>query len=192
LTTVAGGTSTFTPTATATPTTVVSSEVLFADFDDGNAGNKFGGWTYVSCDSANIYGDGVTASGGGYDGTGYAYHVTITTAASINYCNIESQLSANGATVVDLSGYTGIKFWAKGTGNFKYFIADTTAYDPPTYNFTVSSTWTEYIVVFSTMTRGGWGTQTVAQLLAASKVVDWAPTDASSSVELYLDNIRFY
>ncbi|MCE5300052.1 MAG: hypothetical protein LLG37_04160 [Spirochaetia bacterium] len=186
-----GLTSTDTPTATVT-TTTDAAEVMFADFEAANAGNNRGGWTYVSCDAAQIYGDSITASGGGYGGTGYAYRVTITTADTIVYCNIESQLSENAATAVDISGYSGIKFWAKGTGSFKFMIPDAIDWDTPSYTFTLNSVWTEYTVVFLTMTRGGWGTLTIPQLLATCKVLDWAPAAISSTYDIYIDNIRFY
>jgi hypothetical protein len=124
------------------------------------------------------------------------------TAGSTNYCasmtgNIASggyggmgtNLSPAANTGVDLTGYTGVEFYAKGSGNYWFQLTQPSITGSPYgYAFTATSTWTKITVYFATnlsQRYGGPDALTLNSIIA----LQWA-NNANGAMDLQIDDIK--
>jgi O-glycosyl hydrolase len=179
-------TPTFTPTITPIP-----ASILLDDCEDGNNTNNLGGawYNYVS-DTSTIIPDPFVMTSPGM-------------AASSNYCasmkgNIATgswggtgtNLNAGG-TGVDLTGYTGVEFYAKGNGSYWFQLTQSTitgSYFGMSVDVASTTVWTKYTVLFAanlTQRYGGPGTLTLNDIIA----LQWA-SNANGAMDLQIDNVK--
>lgn len=183
-------TRTFTPTASPT-FTVTPASILLDDCEDGNNTNNWGGawYNYVSNTSTILPNPYVMTAPGMAGSANYCMSMTGNIAAGA-YGGTGTNLNSGG-TGVDLTGYTGVEFYAKGTGNYWFQLtqsAITGSYFGR--NIAVSSTtaWTKFTVMFATdLTQryGGPGTLTLNAIIA----LQWA-NNADGAMNLQVDDIR--
>jgi len=176
------------PTATSTNTQSAPAG-LIDDCEDGDNTNKWGGYWYTYSDAEGNGGSSwilppsatFAMTSGGYSSS-YAVRVSGQVKAGYNYpfAGIGTQFDANGGcpncTKKDISSYTGVRFWIKGsldaTLNLHVILPYTGAcgttscnslsgYNDFRYTITssVTSTWQQVQIPFSSFTnQGTWGT----------------------------------
>jgi hypothetical protein len=111
-----------------------------------------------------------------------------------------------GPAYLNISAYTGIKFWAKGDGQayiIKIPLTDdcntsVTGYDDYAYTFTApSANWTQVIIPFTAFTVNTWGSPpaNIGVVLASARALQWctpANMSADLTADLWVDDIQFY
>jgi sialate O-acetylesterase len=133
-----------------------SSPVRISDFDDGTARTATGGeWTYSWADSPGAAFELVAPGRGG---KGYAARVAGTldgVSSSRLQANFHADLSA-----ADMSAFAGIRFWARGNGQFQLQILQPTISDWDNYaaeTMQATEDWKQVTVWFKDLKQAGWG-----------------------------------
>jgi sialate O-acetylesterase len=133
-----------------------SSPVRISDFDDGTARTATGGeWTYSWADSPGAAFELVAPGRGG---KGYAARVAGTldgVSSSRLQANFHADLSA-----ADMSAFAGIRFWARGNGQFQLQILQPTISDWDNYaaeTMQAAEDWKQVTVWFKDLKQAGWG-----------------------------------
>jgi hypothetical protein len=148
------------------PCTGVLTEIPIDDFEDGDTRAShpgFGSW-YVNADSATTYTPTPFAiSAHGALGSGRAAHL----AASLAYADssfVMLALGAAQATGIDLTGYVGIGFSARGVGRLRASLGTTdmdavSDWDRPGKVYDLTPTWRRYTLRFDDpdFRQAGWG-----------------------------------
>jgi len=217
------GTPTPTPVVTATPTfTVTPTQAPLCQVDtmaSCSNTNIWGGYWYTYNDS----GDGGTSSvwpiqgstfvmsspgyGGGADCAAQMTGV-VTTVYSAGFIGMGTKLNSIAGSpnfeATDLSGATGIRFYAKGDGSIyqvKLPYTDSGGNELDGYNnyavtFTASASgWTLITVPFASMTQAtGWGTIVpLLSVLQNAKDIQWqSDTRPLANADLWIDNLEIY
>ncbi len=128
----------------------------FSNFDDGTARDSLGGYWGYSWDSAPGASFRLVSPGRG-DG-GYAAQV----AGAIDASD-DSRLAARfhvDDSPVDLSSYTGFRFWVRGNGSFRVRTLQPTITDWDDYSSPVvkaTAEWKPVVIKFSDLRQEGWG-----------------------------------
>jgi hypothetical protein len=137
------------PTTGAKPT-------KFSDFDDGSARNALGGYFSYNFRDAPQTSFELTAPGRG--GHGYAAYVTGQFDASDD-SRLVVRFQADGSAV-DLATYSGIRFWVRGDGQFRYRSLQPSITDWDDYSTNLlpaSSDWAPVTIWFHDLRQDGWG-----------------------------------
>lgn len=101
-------------------------------------------------------------------------------------------------TPVDISGYAGIEFWAKGDGKpYLLRVLSTTVkdYDYHYFNFTSERAWKKYRVPFSSLQQFPWGEKIAwsGKDITALMFTNYsAPGEEPGAIELFLDEVQLY
>ena len=129
---------------------------LLSNFDDGTARNSFGGyWYYDERAAPDTVFDLVPP---GYLGKGFAAHVSGRIDASDDsrlWMRFHPDL-----TPADLTAYSGVRFWARGTGTFRFRSLQPTISDWDDYASEALHTslgWTPITIMFRDIHQEGWG-----------------------------------
>src|SRR5580658_2045187 len=129
---------------------------VFSNFDDGASRNTMGGeWSYDWQDAPETSFDLVAP---GHGGAGFAARVAGKMDASDDSRLIAHFNPDNSA--VDLSSYTGIRFWVRGDGSFHLRTLQPTITDVDDYGtplFQASSGWKPVVILFRDLRQEGWG-----------------------------------
>ena len=179
---------TFTPTSTATP-----SSVLLDDMEDGNNNNNWGGgWYSYSGTGTTITPKPFTMTAGGMTGSA-AYRAQIV-ATVADYAGVGTNLNA-AQTGVDLTSYVAVEFWVKGNGGnywFHFTQADITSGDYYGVAFTAPATWTKVTVNIDQASLGkrGFGTETGAFTKNAVVALQWT-SNGNGALDIQVDNVAF-
>jgi sialate O-acetylesterase len=127
-----------------------------SDFDDGSARNALGGYfSYNFRDSPEASFELAAPGRGGH---GYAAHVTGHLDASDD-SRLSVRFQADGSPV-DLSAYSGIRFWVRGNGMFRFRSLQSTITDWDDYSTSLlraSSDWAPITIWFRDLRQEGWG-----------------------------------
>ena len=216
--TITPGGPTNTPTYTVTLTPTVE-EVLIDNCEDNNAQNLWGGYWYTYYDPRStvtpVNGNFVMTAGGA-DSPAYAARylgyiapvITPTPSGSeiYSYVGLGTSLDVNAGSPtcarVDISSYSGIKFYAKGDGN-SYRIAF--AYTDGSCNsmtgdnnygfiFTAPASWTQFTIPFTSLTQdSGWGTAVLLiDALRDVSDIQWQTDFRDGTFELWIDDLALY
>jgi|GEM_PF-1258617 len=199
-----------TPTATTPPT-----GQLLDDFEDYspyyNTQNNWGGYwyTYKAGGTAAITfpsGNHVTMTAGGPTGSTYYARLQGTIGGGTDYpcVGIGTELAEDATTLgitVDVSGFTGIRFWVKGNGTNAYCLrlmpisTINTGYNDFKYTFIPPATWTQVAIPFTDFTQEtGWGTVVAKNTVLASlqKLNFQTQNLLNVTVDFCIDNVEFY
>jgi glucuronoarabinoxylan endo-1,4-beta-xylanase len=188
-----GNSGTVPTTPTNTPTlTPVPCSVMLDDCEDGNTANNWGGswYNYVSNTSTILPSPFVMTAPGMTGSSNYCASMTGNIAAGA-YGGMGCNLNSAG-TGVDLTGYTGVEFYAKGTGSYWFQLTQSTitgSYFGYAVNVSSTTNWTKFTVNFPadlTQRYGGPGTLTLNSIIA----LQWA-SNANGAMDLQIDNIKF-
>jgi sialate O-acetylesterase len=128
----------------------------FSDFDDGSARNALGG--YFTYDFHDAPETSFELSAPGRGGHGYAARVTGQLDASDD-SRLTVRFQADGSRV-DLSAYSGLRFWVRGNGQFRFRSLQPTITDWDDYSTSllpVSSDWSPVTIWFRDLRQEGWG-----------------------------------
>ena len=129
---------------------------IFSTFDDATSRTTMGGvWSYSWQDGPETSFDLVAPGRGG---TGFAARVAGRMDGSDDSRLTERFKPDN--SPVDLSSYTGIRFWVRGDGSFQVRTLQPTISDWDNYGtplFQASSDWKPVIVLFRDLRQEGWG-----------------------------------
>jgi len=127
----------------------------FSNFDDRTTRTSTGGdWTY---NWEAVPESTFELVSPGHDGTGYAARVT-GTLDGIEFPHLTATFDSN-STPVDMSGYEGISFWARGSGSFQFQVLQPTITDTDNYGLGTkfaTSDWKQVTVRFSELRQAGW------------------------------------
>jgi sialate O-acetylesterase len=130
--------------------------LVLSDFDNGNAGNSFGGyWSYDAKDTPETL---FELSSPGRLEKGFAAHVAGKVDASDDArlrMRFHPDLSA-----VDLSAYAAVRFWVRGSGMFRFRSLQPTINDWDDYSSTLlpaSREWSPVTIWFRDLHQDGWG-----------------------------------
>lgn len=211
------------PTPTFTNTQSVPAGMI-DNCEDGDNANLWGGYWYTYND-AN---DGGTSwiwpestsfsmSSPGYSSS-YAVHVSGATGSSPTYAfaGVGTQLNANAGCPncqkTDISSYTGVRFWIKGTksptmnvfvklpytGNCSGSVCQQLD-DYDTYQFTIpaanfDNSWHQVSIPFSSFTREGWGTTPVTRetVLQNASEIQFQFKNPNCSFDAWIDDVELY
>jgi len=180
----ATGTPTVSPTGTATPISF-----LLDDMEDGdNQNNWGGGWYSYAGGSSTVNPDPFVMTAGGMEGSAN-YRAAIS--GTINdYGGMGTNLDSSG-DAVDLSGYTGVEFYARGNGGTYWFqftqpsIADGDFYGRA---FTAPADWTKVTILFSEIGQRGFGSAADFTQNAVA-AIQWA-SNANGALDIQVDDVR--
>ncbi|MDY7012833.1 MAG: CIA30 family protein [Cyanobacteriota bacterium] len=178
---------------------------LIDTLEDGDRFNQWGG-TWFTYDDRNqggnskIVPEGYSAfqpQSGGAEGSSLAARMTgkVTTTYENSFIGMGTDLN-NPNDPVNIRGFNGIEFWAKGDGKtyrFKLRSPATADYDDYGYNISPTPEWKLYRIPFEQLKQEGWG-QAVDRETALSEVISvtWQTLGRPhNSVELAVDNIKF-
>lgn len=236
----AGNTATFTstptttntpggPTATATATGAQTG--LLDDCEDGDNMNKWNGAWYTYDDTSNSGGSSwiwppaatLSMSPGGYNSS-YALHVSGQVKAGYAYpfAGVGTQFSGTAGCPncdkTNISTYTGVKFWIKGSVDATLGVHVILPYTGPcgsgscnslsgyndfryTITSSISGTWTQVTIPFSNFTtQSGWGTPPanidIVKAAAAELQFQVKGPDSYAgpglNFDLWIDNLELY
>ena len=127
-----------------------------SNFDDGTAGDVFGGYWYYDLKAAPETAFGLSAPG--YLDRGFAAHVGGRIDASDDsrlWLRFHQDL-----TPVDLSSYDAIRFWVRGHGMFRFRSLQSTITDWDDYSadlLQASADWKPITIKFRDLHQEGWG-----------------------------------
>jgi len=200
---------TSTPTPTVTNTQLPKPPELIEDFEDGDTRiivqqGRNGGW-YDIGDGTGTQTKGVVT--GGKDSV-YAMHYYgsgfTNWGSGIGFNFIDPQ--GGSSQPYDASMYQGIKFWAKIESGSSAAIrvvlpnsqthpdgglCGTNCWDHFGLDFTLTTTWQQYTLPFSSLTQQGWGTQ--FSVFDVSTIYDMEFRHSQNvSYNVWIDNIEFY
>jgi sialate O-acetylesterase len=160
----------------------------FSNFDDGTSRNSLGGYWAYSWDGAPETSFRLVSPGRG--NAGYAAQV----AGAIDASD-DSRLTARfhvDDSSVDLSSYSGLRFWAHGKGSFRVRTLQPTITDWDDYSSPVmqaTADWKPVVIKFSDLHQEGWGVVKELTLASLSGFVIESMPDAGfpdlHSSELY-------
>ncbi len=169
--------------------------LLVDDFEDGDATNALGGpWMGFSDGYSTSTGFGL---GTGRD-SGHAGHLafTVRAGAAYPYVGLATYLRPDSATTgIDLGGYEGLRFWARGNGTFSCQVATSrTAAESNHFGAVLIPTpdWRRIEIPFASLVAANWGS-----------VQPWDPTTVyalqwvgqdpiGTSDELFIDDLELY
>lgn len=170
--------------------------MLVADFDDGNATTTVGSKWYKISD--RIAGGSSTAEyaiiDGGAARTKKALRMTGRLTADFQYgpfAGIGTLIDKDGK---DLSGYTGLRFYARGDGGtYRVSIPSAAVKDHNEYGkeFTAGNTWRLVSIPFAQLRQGDWGHQT-KWTGRDVRGIEFTANGAPRSFQLDIDQISFY
>lgn len=129
---------------------------LLSDFDDGTARDAFGGYWYYDLKAAPDTAFDLTAPG--YLHRGFSAHVSGRLDASD-----DSRLWLRfheDSSPMDLSKYSGVRFWVRGHGMFRFHSLQPTINDWDNYSSELlhaSADWTQITIWFHDLHQEGWG-----------------------------------
>ncbi len=214
------------PTAIPTNTQSIPAGMI-DNCEDGNNENLWGGYWYTYNDagdggSSTIWpaaGGYVSMTAGGYNSS-YALRVYGSTGSTPTYAfaGVGTQLNPNagcpGCQKSNISSYTGIKFWIKGTksGSMvmnvilpytgscdvnKNVCQNLAAYDDFKYsvpNANFDNTWHQVTIPFSNFTTDGWGSPpaNIGIVKAAASEIQFQFKGPNSTFDVYIDDIELY
>jgi hypothetical protein len=168
----------------------------FDDFGPSITTNQYGlngTWftvTMTGGDPAGFYSDSP-----GYDGTGYALHLT-GSATCANYgIKLMTTLSGPPYVYPDIRGMTGIRFYAKDTwaGSYVFTVQSTrTPWYDYEYTFAVNSSWTQVNIPFSKLTQQIPDEVTLSTALSEASHFVWRNAACPQEIDLWLDHIEVY
>ncbi len=128
----------------------------FSSFDDGSARNALGGyWSYDLRWAPESTFELVSPGRGG---SGFAAQVSGLLDASDD-ARLTARFQPDGSPV-DLSAYSGIRFWARGNGSFRFRTSEPAITDADDYAATLihaSADWTPITIWFRDLRQEGWG-----------------------------------
>ncbi|MGD2182664.1 CIA30 family protein [Lusitaniella coriacea] len=193
------------PTTSKQSSAANRSTPLIDNLEDGDRFNQWGG-TWFTYDDRNQGGDSkVVPEGysafrpqpGGAENSSLAARMTgtVTTTYENSFIGMGTDLN-NPNNPVDIRGYNGIEFWAKGDGKtyrFKLRSPATADYDDYGYNIAPTPQWKRYEISFEQLEQEGWG-QPAEREAALSEIISitWQTLDRPhDSIELAIDNIKF-
>ena len=129
---------------------------VFSDFNDGESHNTMGGlWTY---DWPSAPGSEFDLLHPGRDGSGYAAHVSGQLAVP-DVGLLNSSFSPDGSAA-DLSPYSGITFYYRGDGYFRYRSRQPSIFDYDDYRSPLvhaTADWQQATILFKDLRQDGWG-----------------------------------
>ena len=128
----------------------------FADFEDGSARNALGGYFSYSFRDAPQTSFELAVPGRG--GHGYAARVSGQLDASDDP-RLTARYRPDGSPV-DLSAYSGVRFWARGKGQFRFRSLQPTITDWDDYSTSLlpaSPDWAPVTIWFHDLRQEGWG-----------------------------------
>lgn len=139
------------------PATGSSAEpVALSDFDNGLTSTSTGGvWTYGWKNAPQTAFRVVSP---GRDGTGYAIRVS-GHIAELDDARLHASFKQRNETA-DLSAYSGVRFWARGEGEFRLQALQPTIIDTDNYEsatFKATPDWKAVTVWFKDLKQEGWG-----------------------------------
>lgn len=141
------------------PTHAGDAPKVFSDFDDGSSQTSTAGyWTFDWPDEPDATFD-LAAPGRG--GSGYAARVTGHFDGT-HFPHLEAVFSPN-ATPTDLSAYSGVRFWVRGSGAYQFQTLQPTITDADNYSTAImqaSSEWKQVTIHFADLKQAGWGVWT--------------------------------
>ncbi len=192
-------TDTPTPTRTFTPAptnTSVPISGMIDDFSDCDGVNVFSGPWFSYGASGNTFTDPpITITPGYAGGSDCAIKIEGQTSASCDYgvCLSNALLAGQ---VADLSGNTGISFYAKGNGTYKVLIISPaiTDYNNYQYTFNISSSWQQFNIPFSSFTQS-WAPQVpvpISDVLKRTTHIAFGQTTCGVTFELVVDELQTY
>jgi len=211
------------PTPTFTNTQSVPAGMI-DNCEDGDNANLWGGYWYTYNDANDggtswIWPESSTfaMSSPGYN-SHYAVHVSGATGASPSYAfaGVGTQFNANGGCPncqkTDISTYTGVRFWIKGTksATMNAYVKlpytgtcsgsvcqqldnyDTYQYAIPAANF--DNSWHQVSVPFSSFAREGWGTTpvTLTTVLQNASEIQFQFKNPNCSFDVWIDDLELY
>lgn len=165
----------------------------FDDFEAKSQTNLLGGaWTQFA-DASSIhtpvqaidFAVGYASSSCGH--FGYA----LGSGTSYPYAGVATGLDAAGGAV-DLSDYVGVRFWAKGAGNFVFAVGTTTTMaESNHYGASLLPTldWAQYQFRFSDLSQT-WGTKSTFDAKSCTLLQWTASGTAGDAGELFLDDVE--
>jgi hypothetical protein len=139
----------------------------FSNFDDGTARNSLGGYWGYSWDSAPEASFRLISPGRG--NFGYTAQVAGEIDASDD-SRLASRFRVDDSPV-DLSAYTGFRFWVRGNGSFRVRTLQPTITDWDDYSSPVvkaTAEWEPVVIKFSDLRQEGWGVVKELTLAALS------------------------
>jgi sialate O-acetylesterase len=129
---------------------------LLTDFHDGSSQTSTGGyWTFDWPDEPDATFDLVAP---GRRGFGYAARVTGHFDGT-QFPHLNAVFSAN-ATPIDLSAFSGVRFWVRGNGQFQFQTIQPTIVDADNYStgfLQADSEWKQLTIQFADLKQAGWG-----------------------------------
>lgn len=150
--------------------------VMFSNFDDGLSRVSTGGtWEYFWPDARDSVFELVAPGRGG---KGYAAKISGALDGA-SYSRWEVSLRADHAPV-DLSGFAGVRFWARGDGSFLFHTLQPTISDWDDYGsdpVKANPEWKEATFWFKDLKQQGWGVQQKLTLNEISGFYITAMTD---------------
>lgn len=130
--------------------------LVLSDFDNRLASTSTGGiWTYGWKDASQTAFSIVSP---GHDGSGNAIRVE-GSVAELDDARLEASLKPQNETA-DLTGYSGLRFWARGKGEFRLQALQPTITDTDNYeSATIKATpeWQPVTIWFKDLKQEGWG-----------------------------------
>ncbi len=197
-------TSTFTPAATA-----ALSGLLIDDFEDDEITyNSPGGRWYFYDGGVNT--GSFISSPGGANSTNYAGYLSGNVTSTAGYSSIQAFTDLNGgATEQDVSAYSGLKLFMKGTKgagtpvSFRIMLqsSNITDFSYWYYDWTPNAAWTQVTIPWGSFTNPGWGdgqTTLISSVAQHLEKIIWAVMEISGAAsnntgnQWYLDEIYFY
>ncbi|MDD5457090.1 MAG: CIA30 family protein, partial [Candidatus Margulisbacteria bacterium] len=158
-------------------------------------------WTYDDTLAPNFGNSTINMSINNVDaanGTTYSAYLnyTLGSAYSYRFAGFGLSVTADGAEV-DLSQYTGIEFYVKGSGNKLSLELNSAEYGTNanyyTKEYTTSGTWTKIVLPFKDMTQPSWApTKDITNVLKRMKSVQFkASSQLIESGWFRVDEIKF-
>lgn len=101
-------------------------------------------------------------------------------------------------TIVDISKYSGIEFWAKGNGKpylLRVLSDSVKDYNYHYFTFNAQPGWTKYRVPFSSLRQFDWGEKQAwtGKDSTAVMVTNYtAPGEAAGAIDFYIDEVSLY
>jgi sialate O-acetylesterase len=131
-------------------------QTSFSDFDSGSSRNAFGG--YWSYDFKNAPDTIYSLVSPGRGSSGYAAQISGAIDASDD-SRLVARLHADQAPA-DLSSYSGISFWVRGNGSFRFRTLQPDVTDWDDYSarlMQASAEWNQVTISFRDLRQEGWG-----------------------------------
>lgn len=152
------------------PVNPASAPVSFSNFDHGFSAVSTGGAWYYSWQEAPDSQFELVAPGRG--GKGYAARISGALDGTSD-SRLEVRLHSDGAAM-DLSSYSGVRFWVRGNGSFVFRTLQPSISDWDDYSTGIlraTAEWKEITVWFKDLKQAGWG---VAEKLTLDQILGFS------------------